>query len=168
MGVFRMNNEIKERLKSIFSVLLFLVGTTWYWYGPRQDLADMTANINRYNKEVSVNMNQDLKLDNNFYEFTITNKTNQKQNYELIINNDYRLQRKNNCQSIQNNYLKYQLKSNNNLVEQNLGIDGIIYRGVIEANETKEFSIKMSIDKDNLSSNECFYPTIKTTTYNKI
>lgn len=163
-----MNKEIKERLKSIIFILVFLSITTWYWYGPREELANLAANVYKYNREVSILSSDKIKLNNN-YEFKIQNKTNEIQNYELILNNDYFKQRKTNCKLLSNNYLKYQLNSeNSNIEERNLSTDSVIYRGVLNPNEIKDFSITIKLDKENLNQDDCFYPVIKTSTYNKI
>lgn len=164
-----MNKEIKERIKSILSVLVFLTVTTWYWYGPREDLMYLSANAYKYNRKVTVKTEGNLKLQNSEYEFKVYNKTNQVQNYQIIVMNDYITQRKNNCKLLSNNYLKYDIKLNNDYHEtRNLGSDGIVYRGKLNPKESKEFSIKMKIDKDDLTSSDCFYPTIKANTYNEI
>ena len=61
------------------------------------------------------------------------------------------------------------IKLNNDYHEtRNLGSDGIVYRGKLNPKESKKFSIKMKIDKDDLTSSDCFYPTIKANTYNEI
>lgn len=163
-----MNKEIRKRLKSIIFTLLFLIISTWYWFGPRKDLANMAINTYKYNREISIISNKNIKLNDN-YEFKIQNKTNQTQNYQLILNNDYFKQRKANCKLLSNNYLKYQLNDGKSIVEErNLSTDSVIYRGVLNPNETKDFSIIIKLDKDNISPYDCFYPDIKTNTYNKI
>ena len=167
-----MNKEVKERLKSIISVLLFLGIATWYWYGPREELTFLAANMNKYYVQSKVKVDskqEEIKLDNSNYDFTVTNKTNEIQNYEVILNNSYLKSKMNNCNIIQNNYIKYQLFANqNNLEEQNLSLDGVVYRGVLQPNETINFSIKLNIDKENLDKDECFFPVINAGTYYKI
>lgn len=164
-----MNREVKERIKSILSVLIFLTVTTWYWYGPREDLAYIAANTYKYNRDVEVLSKDTLNLNDDEYKFKIYNKTNQVKNYEIIVANDYFAQRKENCKLLSNNYLKYQLKLDNVYQEsRNLSSDGIIYRGQLEPNESKNFIVKMKVDKTNLSSDECFFPAIKTATYNTV
>lgn len=164
-----MNREVKERIKSILSVLIFLIVTTWYWYGPREDLAYIAANTYKYSRDVEVLSKDTLNLNDDEYKFKIYNKTNQVKNYEIIVANDYFAQRKEKCKLLSNNYLKYQLKLDNVYQEsRNLSSDGIIYRGQLEPNESKNFIVKIKIDKTNLLSDECFFPTIKTATYNTI
>ena len=164
-----MNREVKERIKSILSVLIFLIVTTWYWYGPREDLAYIAANTYKYSRDVEVLSKDTLNLNDDEYKFKIYNKTNQVKKYEIIVANDYFAQRKEKCKLLSNNYLKYQLKLDNVYQEsRNLSSDGIIYRGQLEPNESKYFIVKIKIDKTNLLSDECFFPTIKTATYNTI
>ena len=164
-----MNREVKERIKSILSVLIFLIVTTWYWYGPRVVLAYIAANSYQYSRDVEVLSKDTLNLNDDEYKFKIYNKTNQVKNYEIIVANDYFAQRKEKCKLLSNNYLKYQLKLDNVYQEsRNLSSDGIIYRGQLEPNESKNFIVKIKIDKTNLLSDECFFPTIKTATYNTI
>ena len=166
-----MNKEVKERLKSIISMLVFLVVATWYWYGPREDLTYLATNMNKYyiRSDVKIIMDENIKLDNNEYLFKVLNKTNEVRNFEIVINNDYFKSRKYNCNLIQNNYLKYQLNTKNvNIEQKNLNVDGIIYRGVIQPNDTIDFSIKLSIDKKDKKKDECFYPVLNASTYYKI
>lgn len=152
-------------------MLLFLVVATWYWYGPREDLA-VAANISKYtlNKDIEIKKAKDLELDNKDVDFTLINKTDKKQNYEIIISNDYKELRKENCKLVSNNYLKYQLKVDDTYQEiRNLGIDGIVYRGVIDPNQSKDFSIKIAMDKKARNySDECFFPLLNASTYDKI
>lgn len=167
-----MNKEIIKRLKSILSVLIFLLVATWYWYGPREDLSYLATSMNKYyfksNVKITTEEN-DIKLNNKNYTFKVTNQTNEIQHYEVIINNNYIKSRKNNCDLLQNNYIKYQLNIKNIKIEdKNLSIDGIIYRGVLQPNETIDFEVKMKIDKSNLEKNECFYPVLNATTYYKV
>ena len=163
--------EIIERLKSIVSVLVFLVVATLYWYGPREDLTYLATNMNKYyiKSNVKITIKEDIKLDNKDYSFKVTNKTAEVQNYEIVINNDYMKLRTNNCSLIQNNYLKYQLgKDGTYMEEKNLNVDGIIYRGELQPNETIDFSIKLGIDKNDMETNECFFPVLNASTYYKI
>lgn len=160
-----MNKEIKYRIKSIVEILLFLVVTTWYWFGPRENItANIMTSINDYqmSKKIEVKTDKKLQLDKDTI-FTITNKTELVQNYEIIVMNDYRKIRKNNCDVLDNNYLKYKL---NDYEEKNLSIEGIIYTGELKPNENKEF--KLNISKDINSTDKCYYPVIKVTTYKKI
>ncbi len=166
-----MNKEIWSRIKSILSVLLFLIGASIYWYGPRKNLNAMAANINQYrlNKEIEIVTKNEITLDNKEIDFTIKNKTNQEQNYEIIILSDYQKQRLNNCKIMSNNYLEFQLKVNEKYQEKrNLSLDGIIYRGILNAKEQKDFSIKMAIEKNNSSDDECFYPILRVSSYYKL
>ena len=98
-----MNREVKERIKSILSVLIFLTVTTWYWYGPREDLAYIATNTYKYNRDVEVLSKDTLNLNDDEYKFKIYNKTNQVKNYEIIVANDYFAQRKENCKILSNN-----------------------------------------------------------------
>lgn len=167
-----MNKDVKERLKSIISVLLFLGVATWYWYGPREDVTYLATNMNKYYFQSKVKIMSDEKepkLNNQNYKFKVVNQTDELQNYEIIVNNNYIQSRKNNCSLLQNNYIKYQLYvKENSIEEQNLNVDGIIYRGILQPNESLNFSIKLNIDKDNLEKDECFFPVINAGTYYKI
>ena len=112
---------------------------------------------------------KELKLNNQNYKFKVVNQTDELQNYEIIVNNNYIKLRKNNCSSLQNNYVKYQLYTKEKDVkEQNLNSDGIIYRGVLQPNESLDFSIRLKTDKNDLRKDECFYPILNATTYYKI
>lgn len=160
-----MNREIKYRIKSIIEILVFLIVTTVYWFGPREDITtNIMANISDYqmNKKIEIKTDKKLELDKNT-DFTITNKTTISQNYEIIVMNDYKKIRKNNCQTLENNYLKYKL---DDYEEKNLSIEGIIYTGELQPNEQKKF--KINISKDNDTKNGCYYPVIKVATYKKI
>lgn len=160
-----MNSEIKYRIKSIIEVLAFLIITTAYWFGPREDItANIMTNISDYqmSKKIEVKTDKKLELDKNT-KFTVTNKTNISQNYEIIVLNDHKQLRKNNCTSLENNYLKYKL---NDYEELNLSIDGIVYTGELQPNEKKDFNINISKDSD--SNDKCYYPVIKVMTYKKI
>ncbi len=159
-----MNKEVKSRVKSIIEVLVFLIVMTAFWFGPREELtAGITANISDYymNKTISVDTKEEISFSKNT-EFKVINKTNQEQNYEIIIANDVRKSRRNNCRVLENNYVKYNL---NSFEEKNLSVEGIIYTGVLKPNETKEFSIKLSLDEN---QKDCYYPVIKASTFYKI
>ena len=50
-----MEKEVKRRIKSIIEVLVFLIVMTFYWYGPREDITQMAANVGSIvNKNVVV------------------------------------------------------------------------------------------------------------------
>ena len=166
-----LKREIIERVKSIVSVLVFLTVATWYWYGPRQDVTQLATNMNKYyiKSNVKITTEKDIEVNNNNYKFKVTNKTNEIQNYEIIVNNNYMKLRKNDCNLLQNNYIKYEWNTNDTKMDTKyLSVDGIIYRGVLQPNETVDFNIKMQIDKENKSKNECFYPVLNASTYYKI
>lgn len=161
-----MKREVKYRVKSIVEVLVFLIVMTIFWFGPRQNLtADISASISDYymNKTINIETDKELVFDKKT-NFTITNKTDYEQNYEIVIVNDYKKLRKSNCKLLQNNYLKYSL---NNYDEKNLSVEGVIYTGVLKAKEKKDFSINISLDRNKLINN-CYYPVIKASTFNKI
>lgn len=158
-----MNKEIKYRVKSIIEVLVFLLAATAYWFGPRESITtNIMSSINDYqmNKKITVKTDRTIEFDKKV-NFTVTNKTDIVQNYEIIVVNDYKKTRKNNCTVLDNNYLKYKL---NDYEEQNLSIEGIIYTGEIQPKEQKDFNINIS--KDN--SKGCYYPVIKVSTFYKI
>ena len=161
-----MNKEVKRHIMSIVEVLVFLIVVTVYWFGPREALtANIMANISDYqmNKKISVITDKELTFGKET-NFTVTNKTNIEQNYEIIIMSDYKRIRKNKCNALENNYLKYKL---NDYEEKNLSVEGIIYTGVLQPNEKKNFSIKIDLDNNSLD-NTCYYPTIKVSTFYKI
>ena len=170
-----MNKELKkeiiERIKSIISVLVFLGAATWYWYGPREDITYLATNMNKYyiKNNVKMEIDKNIKLDNKGYSFKVTNKTKEIQNYEIIVNNNYIKSRTNDCNIIQNNYLKYQLSiENTKLDSRNLNIDGIIYRGLLQPNESIDFLLSIGIDKSGLDKNDCFFPVLNASTYYKV
>lgn len=166
-----MNREIKERVKSIIYTVVFLIGMTWFWYGPREEIATMSADLNGYiiHKDVTLSCNGELKLNNKDYKFELKNEKKYEVDYEIMINNDVRKQRNKNCKLVSNNYLSYQLKIGNAYnIARNLSISGIIYRGVLGPNETKKYSIKMKLDGKVKEADECFFPVVKIATYKKI
>lgn len=162
-----MKEEIKYRVKSIIEVLVFLIVMTAFWFGPRENIAaDMSRSINDHymNKRITVDTNKELTFDNKT-NFTITNKMDVEQNYEIVIISDYKKMRKNNCTAIENNYLKYKL---NDFEEKNLSVEGVIYTGILQPNEKKDFSINISLDTQNKLNDACYYPVIKASTFYKI
>lgn len=166
-----MEREIKERIKSIIYVLVFLVGMTWFWYGPREDLAMASADLGKYvlYNDIELVKDGDLEINKDEYQFTITNKKNYDVNYEVIITNDYRKQRRENCNLVSNNYLQYNLKiDGEKFGEKNLPVSGVLYHGELKANETKLYSIKLLLDESLIEDGSCYYPVVKASTYNKI
>lgn len=157
-----MKKEIKSRILSIISVLLFLIVSTWFFYGPRKYLVYASMNLNKYytSSELEVINDGDLEI-NKENDFTIKNKSNQEIRYQVVINNDYLKVRSNNCKMLSNNYLSYHIRLDDQYdIERVLSVDGIIYRGTLKPNEQKKFELEMK-SKSDINTNEyCFYPTL--------
>lgn len=158
-----MDKEIKKYIISIIKEITFLIIITIVWLGKRDNLAtDIFANIgnNFKGNTISVASKGELTF-NKETSITIKNKMNVSQNYEIIVSSNYQKMRTENCNALPNNYLRYKL---NNYEEKNLSIDGIIYTGVLNPNEEKDFSINIFLD-NNMYNSECYYPVIKVSAY---
>lgn len=157
-----MKKEIKSRIMSIVSVLLFLIVSTWFFYGPRKYLVYASMNLNKYYTSNELEIVNDGELEiNKTNDFIIKNKSNQEIHYQVVINNDYARVRSKNCKMLSNNYLSYHIKLDEQYdIERVLSVDGIIYRGTLKPNEKKEFELEMKSKSDIDTNQYCFYPTL--------
>ena len=113
------------------------------------------------NKNIIIKSNDTLNYNKKAYNFSVINKTNKKSNYEIILVNDYKKSVLKNCKVLSNNYLKFNIKSENNYnIDRNVRINGIVYKGAINPKETKNFSIKLWLDKEK-NNGDCYYPLLK-------
>lgn len=162
-----MDKEAKKYIKSIIRVLLFLIVASYFRFYLRDDLIFAATNLNRniLSNGLTIISDDYLKY-NKTYNFKVKNKNNYNMNFEIIINNDYRKTINKNCKIVSNNYFKYHIiKDNEYNIERNLSLDGVIYKGRIKANESIDFSLELSLDRQKLNSDECFYPMINVSGY---
>ncbi len=152
--------EVRKRILSIIYVLLFLGLSTWFFYGPRKYLTYVAMNYNRMIDDSRLELSSSkLEFGNN--KFTVYNKSNNKVEYQLVINNDYTKLRSSNCKALSNNYIEYHIRIDDKYdIKRVLSSDGIIYRGTIDKNEKIDFNLYL--ENNSASDSSCFYPTLHT------
>lgn len=164
ISYFMSIKEVRNRVLSIIYIIVFLIFSTWFIFGPRERLVYAAININNSrvkNKNIVITSNDTLKYNKEAYNFNVINKTNKKTNYEIILVNDYTKSILKKCKILSNNYLKFRIKSNDSYsVDRNVRINGIIYKSTLNPNESKKMSIKLWLDKEK-EDNECYYPLLK-------
>ncbi len=139
------NRIIKERLISIITTLVLLIGSTYCWFNFKQ----FNVNYLAYEKKdivVSDNIefsNLEQVSDQNIdkikpYSFFISNNGEEKQEIKIIIAPDILKD------NVNNNYLKYSI---NGSQIRSLNMDGVVYIDNLEEYETKNIDLKIWISE---------------------
>ena len=137
-----LKNIIYYSLEIIVTVV-FLVVSTFIWFNKNLDIR---KNYLQENILVSediklsyLNQVSDLEIDSiETIKFDVTNKTNGKKEFKLIVVSDLLKD------NINNNYIKYKLNDGR---IKSLNSDGIICYDNLLEDETKEFSLKIWISE---------------------
>lgn len=155
--------EVKKRVLSIVSVLLFLIVSTWFFYGPRKYLVYASMNLNKFysSSELEI-VNQKELVKNQKNSFILKNKSKEEIHYQITMNNDYQKVRNRDCKMLSNNYITYHIKSENQYdIERVLSMDGIIYRGSLKPKEERKFELEWDSSNETRKDEKyCFYPTL--------
>ena len=134
---------IKNRLISIFEVLIFLIISTIIWFNYRE------KNISYYDySKKDILVSQDITLSNlkqsneknldkiEAYNLELSNLANESQDIKIFVARDLI------DNSISNNYLKYSI---NDGKVHSLNMDGVIYIDNLDSKETKKLTLKFFI-----------------------
>lgn len=181
-------NEIRSRLFSICFTLMFLIGSTWLWFGPRADAVrqrklienktyalaeslvfnEITPQID-VNSQKKVSDSESINLD--AYEFSVKNNTNKDVEYLISFRHDLSKNENDNCRIIPNNYIKYRIKKNDEEYSdiRVLSLDGKIYVDNLKSKDTSVYSIQYWIDDNyDMEGINHFHSKITLTDNNKV
>lgn len=133
--------EIVYHISSIICTLIFLIGSTYYWFFIR-DFDVYAMSLQRANIVVSndiyiksLTKSQDEVIP---YKFSITNQSEEVKTVKISVIPDYQTK-------LSNNYIKYTV--NNEKYVRSLGMDGVIYITNLEGLEEKDFSLKLWVSE---------------------
>lgn len=156
--------EIISRIVSILSTSIFLIVTTWFWFGPRLELTEAKSAMT--NQAISnltfTDLSEGMKLENAYpvpdsigekiepYKFQITNHDSIEVTFDITFVNDLLEVQKDNCKVLGNNYLRYTIKRNddNYTTPRNLALDGTMYVDTLSPGETATYELKFWIDQN--------------------
>lgn len=157
--------EIHSRLLSIATTLLFLIVTTWFWFGPRIKLTEaqsvMSGQTVISNLEF-VDLSAGIKLENAYpvtdqkgssiepYRFQVINHDNKEATFTISFVNDLLAIEQDKCKPLDNNYIRYTIKKNDeeSTEPRNLALDGSMYQEILKPGEKATYSLKFWIDQN--------------------
>ncbi len=163
-------NIKKEIIKRIFSIvytIIFLIVSTWFWFGPREEIVKAKEDYDKHTTFAKVlefnSANDDFEIDqiaysdiegmkSSAYDFSIKNNSRKNVKYLLFFLPDNNKITRDGCTNLPNNFIKYRIKKNNNEYSEvrSLSLDGKIYADDLEGNQKSDFSIQYWISNDNM------------------
>lgn len=162
-----LKKEIRSRLLSIATTLLFLFVMTWFWFGPQKELREAQTMMSNYQNALALKEeNSGIVLENAIpvadetgsrvepYQFTVTNESTKPLKIGLYFMNDREAILKDGCEVLDNNYIRYTIAQDdvNYSKPRNLNVDGLMYVDTLEANEQRTYQLKFWLDES--SGNE--------------
>lgn len=155
--------EIINHIKNIMEVMLFLIVSTWFWYGPRVELqkkSELARASYAYMSGVDIKDENRITLNEEnrvgTYQFKIKNNTSEEKNILVKIGQDHSITEKEECQTLSYNKINYYLseENENDLTVRNLSINGDILVTTLQPQEEKNYTFKYFINNDiNLKQN---------------
>jgi len=149
--------EISYRIRNIIEVFVFLIVSTWFWYGPRAELQKrsvLAREAYAYISGVSLvdqgNILLDQKHNTGEYQFTIKNNTLDTKEVLVSLCIDHEKIAKEQCDVIAYNKIGYYLSQvgTTDLTERSLSINGDILVTTLQPQEEKSYSLKYFISND--------------------
>ncbi len=156
--------EIISRIFSIVTTSLFLIVTTWFWFGPRVELAEArtlaAGQMASGNLEL-VDLSEPIKLENAYpmtdaqgsamepYRFEVINHDDQEVSFTIAFVNDVLTIEQEDCQVLGNNYLRYTIEKDGAITPaRNLALSGDMYMDTLGPNETATYALRFWIDQN--------------------
>lgn len=158
--------EIISRITSIITTSLFLIVTTWFWFGPRIELTEAQSQrqskVMQYNNLEFVDLSEGIKLENAYpvtdtkgssmepYQFQVTNHDKKEVTFTISFVDDLLAIKEDQCNTLENNYIRYTIQKNNTTKTptRNLAIDGSMYVDTLPAGETATYALNFWIDQN--------------------
>lgn len=158
--------KIRMHIRNIIEISVFLVVTTWFWYGPRIQLQEKSALAREAYAYISgveledknsILINEDKRSGE--YIFTIKNNTNSSKEVLVKLGLDYNRITKDRCNTIDYNYVHYYLSpvGGFDLTERILSINGDILVTTLQPLEIREYSLKYFVHDDQKLSKKHFH-----------
>lgn len=155
-------SEIISRSLSIVSTLLFLVVSTWLWFGPSQKLRNTQSTMagSFIADLVFQDMSEGIHLTNAYpvrdevgqavdpYVFSITNRSTEPISYQIAFSNDKLAIQQDQCQILVNTYLRYIIQKDEQpyTTPVNLEADGVMYQDELQPGQSAVYRLKFWID----------------------
>lgn len=156
--------EIYSHLISIATTLLFLVVTTWFWFGPRIELSEAQSVMKgqEFINLQFIDLSEGIQLENAYpvtdqkgssidpYRFQIINHDQKEVTFTIGFVNDLLAIEKDHCKPLDNNYIRYTIKKNEEAFTdpRNLALDGSMYQETLQPGESATYSLKFWIDQN--------------------
>lgn len=149
--------EIRYRLKNIMEVSLFLVVTTWFWYGPRVEWQEQKAMLQKsyaYMSGVNLKENNRVTIKEGHrqgeYQFTISNHTSSEKEILVSLVIDYDQVGKHRCLSLANPNIQYFLmrEEEQDFTPRTLSIDGNILITTLQPQEERTYRLQYFVAED--------------------
>ncbi len=153
----REKKEIRMRFFSIVEFSLFLVITTWFWYGPRvsmQERSVMARNAVAYTAGVEFSDQGQVLIDryhkSGEYWFSIKNSTNDPKDVLVSLTMDYNKIGKDACQALSYNKLNYylSLEGEQDFTLKSLSISGNFLITTLQPGEERKYLLKYFVDNN--------------------
>lgn len=158
--------KIHMHIRNIIEISVFLVVTTWFWYGPRvwaQEKSALARKNYAYMSGVELDDFSSILINDNQrsgeYLFTIKNNTNRTKEVLVRLGLDYNTISKDRCTTIDYNYIHYYLSpvDDVDLTERILSINGDILVTTLQPLETREYSLKYFVQDDQKLAKKHFH-----------
>lgn len=156
--------EIISRIVSICSTIIFLVVTTWFWFGPRVALTEAKSAMKGQSLSnlQLIDLSDAIQLENAYpvpdnigsrvepYRFQVTNYDDQEVTFTIAFVQDLLAIQKDQCKVLGNHYIRYQIKKNEESYTnpRNLALDGSMYVDTLGPKESATYELKFWIDQD--------------------
>ena len=151
---------------SILEISLFLVVTTWFWFGPRvvmQEKGAIARSAVAYTTGVELSDKNQILIDSSHkdgeYQFSIKNNTKDKKDVLVSLMMDYNKIGKDDCKKLSYNKINYylSLEDEQDLTLKSLSISGNILITTLQPGEVRHYSLNYFVDSNLDTTNDHFH-----------
>ncbi len=149
--------EIRYRIRSIVEVSLFLIVTTWFWYGPRiemQKQSEMVRKTYAYMNGVDIENHNEIEIDNSRrkgeYTFTVRNNASDEKDVLVRLVLNYNKIKEDGCEALSYNRINYYLmkEGEEDTTLRSLSMSGDILVITLKPQEERKYVLKYFVDDD--------------------
>lgn len=155
----RAKREIRYSIRNIIEVVIFLVVTTWFWYGPRiqmQKHSEMIRKTYAYMNGVDIENDNEIEINEKYssgeYRFTIHNNTTEDKQILVTLVLNHNKIKEDHCETLSYNKIEYHLmeEGENDETLRTLSMSGDILVTTLKPQEERKYILKYFVD-DNIS-----------------
>ncbi len=151
----RAKREIQYRVKNIIEISLFLIVTTWFWYGPRvqmQKRSELLRETYAYMSGLEIKNHNDIILNKENtrgdYSFTIRNNTKDKKDILVTLVMNHNKIKKDKCKMLSYNQVYYYLmrEGEEDDTLRTLSMSGNILVSTLNPQEERKYILKYFVE----------------------